>query len=303
MESRKAFMGKIIEVSNVFKSYGKKKVLEKVSFSLEEGKFNTLIGCNGAGKSTTMRLLAGVEKPDTGSVQILGEDPFSFDFTQRPEIFFIHESYQMSFSVNLLEMVKTYKQVFPRFKSAIFNQILKDRKISLKTNFKDLSRGQKMQFLLMLALAARPKVMFLDEITAVIDIEGQRYFLDKLKNYVDEGGTVLITTNILSELNDYTDHLVLIQETKLMVNESVKELQKKFIMLKKSEEHAIFQHPRAAKIRKDYDGKDLYLIPRDVMDEDTMIAKFVIDHPPKLEDILILHFHLKQEQVNDEMVA
>ena len=155
----------------------------------------------------------------------------------------------------------------------------------------------------MLALASRPKILFLDEVTAVIDIEGQRYFLDKLKNYVEEGGTVLITTNILSELNDYTDHLVLLQETKLMVNESVRDLQKKFIMLKKTEDHAIFQHPKAAKIRKDYDGKDLFLIPREVMDEDTIIQKFVIDHPPKLEDILILHFQLKQEQVTDEMVA
>ncbi len=296
-------MGKIIEVSNVFKSYGKKKVLEKVSFSLDEGKFITLIGCNGAGKSTTLRLLAGEEKPESGSVHILGEDPYSFDFSHRPDTFFIHENYQLGFSQNLLEMVKIYKEVFPRFKNSIFNQILKDRKISLKTNFKDLSRGQKMQFLLMLALASRPKILFLDEVTAVIDIEGQRYFLDKLKNYVEEGGTVLITTNILSELNDYTDHLVLLQETKLMVNESVKDLQKKFIMLKKTEDHSIFQHPKAAKIRKDYDGKDLFLIPREVMDEDTIIQKFVIDHPPKLEDILILHFQLKQEQVADEMVA
>lgn len=296
-------MAKIIEVSQLFKNYGKKKVLEKVSFALEEGQFITLIGCNGAGKSTTLRLLAGVEKADKGSVSIMGHDPFSFDFPHRPDMFFIHENYDLAFSCNLLEMVKAYKEVFPRFKSTIFNQILKDRKISLKKNFSDLSRGQKMQFLLMLALAARPKVMFLDEITAVIDIEGQRYFLDKLRNYVDEGGTVLITTNILSELNDYTDHLVLIQETKLMVDESVSNLQKKFLMLKKTGDHPVFSHPKAAKIRKDYDGKDLYLIPREVMDEDTQITQFLIDHPPKLEDILILHFHLKQEKVDDEMVA
>lgn len=296
-------MAKIIEFEQIFKSYGKKKVLEKVSFSLEEGKFITLIGCNGAGKSTTLRLLAGVEKPESGKVSILEADPFCFDYPHRPEIFFIHENYDLNFTCNLLEMVKIYKEVFPRFKSSIFNQILKDRKISLKKNFADLSRGQKMQFLLMLALAARPKIMFLDEITAVIDIEGQRYFLDKLKNYVDEGGTVLITTNILSELNDYTDHLVLIQETKLMVDESVSNLQKKFLMLKKTGDHPVFSHPKAAKIRKDYDGKEMYLIPCEVMDEDTQITKFLIDHPPKLEDILILHFHLKQEKVDDEMVA
>lgn len=296
-------MGKIIEASGVFKNYDKKKVLEKVSFSLDEGQFVTLIGCNGAGKSTTLRILCGQESVDSGSVKVMGSDPFDFHFQQRGDIFFIHENMDMQFPMNLLEMVKIYKSVFPRFKSSFFNQLLKERKFSIKKNFAELSRGQKMQFMLMLGLASKPKIMFLDEITAVIDIEGQRYFLDKLKNYVEEGGTVVITTNILSELNDYTDHLLLIQETKLMVDEKVSDLQKRFHMLKKTEDHDIFKHPKAAKIRKDYDGKDLYLIPREVLDEDTQVAKFKLEYPPKLEDILILHFHLKQEQADEELVA
>jgi ABC-2 type transport system ATP-binding protein len=200
-------MAKIIEFSNVFKTYKKKKVLEKVSFSLEEGQFVTLIGCNGAGKSTTLRLLAGEEDLTTGQIQVLGHSPFHFSFPFRSDVFFIHENIKMQFSVNLLEMVKIYKSVFPRFNTQIFNDILKDRKISLKKDFKDLSRGQKMQFLLMLGLAAQPKLLLLDEITAVIDIEGQRYFLDKLKDYSQRGGTVVITTNILSELNDISDRL------------------------------------------------------------------------------------------------
>ncbi len=296
-------MAKIIEFSKVFKNYKKKKVLENVSFSLEEGQFVTLIGCNGAGKSTTLRLLAGEEDLSSGQVQLMGKSPFHFDFPYRSDVFFIHENIKMQFSVNLLEMVKIYKSVFPLFKTQIFNEMLKDRKISLKKDFKDLSRGQKMQFLLMLALAARPRVLLLDEITAVIDIEGQRYFLDKLKQYTQNGGTVVITTNILSELNDYTDHLLLLQETKLMVDEPVSNLQRKFVMLKKTEDHAIFNHPKVTRIRKDYDGKDLYLLPREVVDEDTYVLKYKLDYPPKLEDILILHFQLKQEKVDDELVA
>jgi len=299
----KSYM-KIIEISKVFKSYGKKKVLEDVSFSLDAGKFITLIGCNGAGKSTTLRILAGVEAADEGFVKLMGSDPFSFSYSHRPDLFFIHENYNITFGVNLLEMVKIYREVFPRWSNKVFNQILKDRKISLKKNFSDLSRGQKMQFLLMLALASRPKVLFLDEITAVIDIEGQRYYLEKLKEFTQSGGTIVISTNILSELNDYTDHLILLQETKVMVNESVEELQKKFVMLKKIEDHAVFNHPKAAKVRKDHDGKELYLMPRSVVDEDTAVLKFKVEYPPRLEDVLILHFHLKEEKVDEEdMVA
>lgn len=296
-------MAKIIEIQKVFKSYGKKKVLEAVNFGIEEGKFTTLIGCNGAGKSTTLRLLAGSEHTDTGKINVMGSDPYDFHFKHRSDLFFIHENMDMLFPHNLLEMVKIYRSIFPRWSNKIFNQILKDRKFSIKKNFFELSRGQKMQFLLMIALAARPKVLLLDEITAVIDIEGQRYFLEQLKRYTEEGGTVVITTNILSELNDYTDHLILLQETKVLVDSSVEDLQKKFYLIKKTQDHKIFTHSSAAKVRKDNDGKDLYLIPRALVDEDTVVLQFKMDYSPRLEDILILHFQLKKEATDEQLVA
>lgn len=296
-------MSKIIEVQKVYKSYGKKKVLENVSFAVEEGKFTTLIGCNGAGKSTTLRLLAGAEHDDKGSIHVMGENPFDYGFNHRADLFFIHENYEILFPMNLLEMVKHYRSVFPRWSNKIFNQIVKDRKFSIKKNFFELSRGQKMQFLLMIALAARPKVLLLDEITAVIDIEGQRYFLEHLKRYTEEGGSVVITTNILSELNDYTDQLILLQETRVLVDSSVEDLQKKFFLIKKTEDHEIFSNPNAAKVRKDNDGKDLYLIPRALVDEDTAVIRFKMDYIPRLEDILILHFQMKKESTDEQLVA
>lgn len=296
-------MGKIIEIEKVFKSYDKKKVLENSTFSIEEGKFTTLIGCNGAGKSTTLRLIAGLENCDKGSIKVFGKNPYSFKNKNRTDVFFIHENFEMVYPMTLLEMLAIYREIYPRWSNEFFNQMLKARKISIKKQFSELSRGQKMQFLLMVGLASQPKIMLLDEITAVIDIEGQRYFLEELRRYVKNGGTVVITTNILSELNDYTDHLLLVQETKLLVNAPVEELRKKFYVLKKTEDHPVFSHPESAKIRKDDQGVDLYLIPRHVVDEDTSVFKFKLDVTPRLEDILVLHFHLKEEAFDEELAA
>lgn len=296
-------MSKTIALKNVFKSYGNKKVLENVSFTIEEGTFTTLIGCNGAGKSTTLRLIAGVEQIDKGELRTLDGNPFAYNFVPRSDVFFIHENYQLAFPMNLLEVVQIYRKVFPRWSNDVFNKILRDRKFSIKKQFADLSRGQKMQFLMMLALASGAKLLLLDEITAVIDIDGQRYFLDKLKEYTEAGGTVVITTNILSEMNDYTDQLILLQETKLMVDASAEELQKKFVMLKKTADHPIFQHQKAVRLRKDYDGKELFLIPRALIDEDTFVLTFKCEHPARLEDILIFHFRLKEENADEALVA
>jgi len=296
-------MGKIIELSKVFKSYDKKKVLENSTFAIEEGKFTTLIGCNGAGKSTTLRLIAGLEACDKGSIKVMGKNPFSFSNPNRTDVFFIHENFEMIYPMTLLEMLAIYREIYPRWSNTYFNEMFKSRKISLKKQFSELSRGQKMQFLLMVGLASQPKILLLDEITAVIDIEGQRFFLEELKRFVKNSGTVVITTNILSELNDYTDHLLLVQETKLLVDAPVEELRKKFFVLKKTENHPVFSHPESAKIRKDKDGIDIYLIPRHVVDEDTSVVKFKLDVNPKLEDILVLHFHLKEDAFDEELSA
>lgn len=294
-------MGKIIEVSKIFKNYGEKKVLENLSFSIEEGKLTTLIGCNGAGKSTTLRLIAGIEAVDSGSVKLFGHNPYSFEFKCRADTFFIHENMEMTFPVNLLEMVSIYRNIYPKWSNEIFNEILKHRKFSVKKQFSELSRGQKMQFMLMMALASQAKVLLLDEITAVIDIEGQRYFLEQLKDFTRRGGTVVITTNILSELNEYADHLLLLQETKLRVDSCIQDLKRKFIMLKKSENHPVFTHPEAALIRKDDSGVELYLIPRHVVDEDTAILRFKHEDTPRFEDILVLYFQLKNEKFNEKL--
>ena len=91
-----------------------------------------------------------------------------------------------------------------------------------------------MQFLLAHAIACRRKVLLLDEITSVIDVYARKYFLDLLREYCDEGGSVIITTNIISELEFYTDHLVIIKDNKIALSGSGKEILNSFIKIRKT---------------------------------------------------------------------
>jgi ABC-2 type transport system ATP-binding protein len=296
-------MTKIIELRNIKKKYQQKFVLDSVSFDIEEGSFTTLIGCNGAGKSTTLRLISGNEAIDGGSLLTFGLDPYAFSFPYRSDVFFIHENYQISFPVNLLEMMTHYRKVFPRWSDQIFNEILKERKFSIKKNFMDLSRGQRMQFLLMVALASRPKLLLLDEITSVIDIDGQRYFLEKLKKFTRDGGSLVITTNILSEMDDFTDHLILLQDSRLMVNSKAEEMKKRYFLLKDIENYPLISQENLVKVRHHFDGKNLYLASREILEEDTGLFKYCISDRPRLEDILIFHFKNKKDEFDEKLVA
>lgn len=297
-------MNEIIKLKNIYKNYDKKKVLEDINFELPEGKFTTLIGCNGAGKSTVLRLIAGVEEASRGELKLFDKNPFAYSFNYRSDIFFIHENYQINLNISLIDFVKIYRHAFPRWDNKIFNQIAKDRKISLKKTFSDLSRGQKMQFLLMVALASRPKLLLLDEITAVIDIDGQRYFLDHLKKFTEGGGSVLITTNILSELNAYTDHLILLQDTKLRLSKSVSEIQNDFVILEKKGDHPIYQEERVCRIRQSgYEIKELFLVPMDLYKKYPDLESCRTAYKAQLEDILIFHFKFKENNYEEELVA
>lgn len=292
-----------IKLQNIHKRFGKKQVLEDISFEVPKGKFCTLIGCNGAGKSTLLRVIAGLEKCEKGSVSSFGEDPSSKNFKKKKEIFFIHEGYNISHDGTLLDFLKIYRSIYPKWSNSTFNKMLKDRKLSLKKKFSSLSRGQKMQFLIMVALAANVKTLLLDEITSVIDIEAQRYYLELLKDYTRNGGTVLITTNILSELNSYTDHLFLMQEKELKINAPVSEMADMFVILKENFHHKIFEGEDIASIGKDRDGKELYLISRKKIQEADNIEGLLTGYTPSLEDILALYFKLKDGILESEGLA
>jgi ABC-type multidrug transport system ATPase subunit len=136
LKKSQAFVDKcpmpIIKAQNISKRYAKIPVIEGLTFELEAGKIITLIGSNGAGKSTTLRVLAGVEPADQGALDVLNAgDPFGFNFGPRHEVFFIHENFNLQFNVNLLEVVKLYRQVFPRWSNKTFNELIKTRKFSL----------------------------------------------------------------------------------------------------------------------------------------------------------------------------
>jgi ABC-2 type transport system ATP-binding protein len=159
---------KLIHLKHVSKSFADKVVLAYVSLSLDAGQLITLIGSNGVGKSTLLRLMAGAKHPDQGAVAVFGTDPF--DFRRRSDLFLVHENVAMAFPMALEKMIPIYREVYPNWRQAVFDELLRDRRFSLNKQYAELSRGQRIQFLLTLALAARPEVLFLDEITAVIDI-------------------------------------------------------------------------------------------------------------------------------------
>lgn len=294
----------MIKVKKLTKKYDDKTIIDDVSFELELGKFITLLGQNGAGKSTFLRLLSGFELPDDGQIYYKSEELSSTSFSHVHDLCFVHENLNFKVPYIMSEFINIFKETIPGWNQEFFDQMLEDRKIQLDKNFQEYSRGQKMQIGLMMALASNAKVLLLDEITSVIDVYGRKYFLDLLDQYVEKGNTVIITTNIISELEFYTQQLLILKDAKIQLNASVKDIPQLFIKLRKlpQVEHEIFYDDKCIWAGVNSDRSVSYVAPVELVTQYELPEHMFDKRTSTLEDIFIYYF-TKEAQEDDHADA
>lgn len=282
----------MIKIKNLEKSYHGNKILDNIDLLIEPGKMTTLLGENGCGKSTLLNILSGFELPDKGDVTYKGESLSGIRFPYKHDIFYVHEKINYTLSITVAEYIAILKEQIPRWNDKFFRQMVKQRKINLNNNFQNFSRGQKMQVALMMGLASMPKVLLLDEITSVIDVYGRKYFLDLLAKFVALGNTVVITTNIINELEFYTDNLVVLKNKKVVLNKNVKEIPNQFIKIRQTGQvkHPIFSHEKCVWAGVNSDKSVSFIIPASLVEKSSIPQEILDKRKSTLEDVFIYYF-------------
>jgi ABC-2 type transport system ATP-binding protein len=295
----------LINVNSVTKIYNKKTILKDINFEIKEGTFTTLLGANGSGKSTLMRLMSGSEYTDRGEITFKGESVNSWDMIHKKDMFYINENINIETSLNMREFSGNFKNLFPRWHDEFFKQMIKDRGLNLDQSYHQYSRGQKMQFNLIIALASKPEVLLLDEITSVMDVYARRYFLGLLHRFCQEGKTVIMTTNIISELQFYTTDLLLLQNNQLKLSGKLHEVAGGFVKLKfpYGSNHPLLKRTDLHWAGVNGDGSENFLISQ-AQAERLNITPDIIDRREiTLEDIFIFHYADVGEKRGDNVDA
>ena len=289
----------MITVKNLSKSFQGTNVLKGVSFKIEAGKLTTLLGENGSGKSTILGLLSGLELPDEGEVLYRHSSLAGINFPHIHDIFFVHEKLDYSFPMTMEVYIDLLKEGIPKWDHGFFLKMVQDRKIDLKKNFQNYSRGQKMQVALMIALASRSPILLLDEITSVIDVYGRKYFLDLIDQHVQNGHTVVMTTNVINELEFYTDNLIVIKDKGIALDKPVKDIPQQFIKVRRIKDgshHPIFDHPSCIWAGVNSDKSVSYIVPSDVAKSFDIPSGIVDKRQSSLEDVFIYYFNQRAEK-------
>jgi Cu-processing system ATP-binding protein len=201
-------------VTDVAKRYGNVSAVRDVSFTLNEGETVALVGHNGAGKTTIVKLLLGLIRPSEGRVEVLGEDPARGDFGVRQRLGYLPESVAFHMALTGRETLAFYARL-KRVDSASAPELLE--RVGLTAEAADrqvrtYSKGMRQRLGLAQALLGQPRVLLLDEPTSGLDPALRRRFYDLLDDLRSTGTTILLSSHALTELEDRADRVLILNQ-------------------------------------------------------------------------------------------
>ena len=186
-----------------------KRVLNDISLTLGEGHIHGLLGCNGIGKTTLLKIICGIMRPDAGEVVVDGFDPMS----RRPEMFselmIIPEEFDLP-NVSLERYAKVTSSFYPRFDMGQMRSYCEALGVNPVEKLHAMSMGQRKKAYIAFALACNVRTLLMDEPTNGLDIPSKSIFRRLLASYVDEERMVVISTHQVADVESLLDNIVIL---------------------------------------------------------------------------------------------
>ena len=208
-----------ISTSGLTKYYGQRCVVNSLDLRVPTGSVYGLLGRNGSGKSTTLKMLLGFVKPDRGSASLLGGDAATMSPATKAKIAYIAEGHPFIRWMTIDEAVRFTRSFYPHWNGELLDQILDHFALPRRAKIRKLSNGQRAQVSLALAVAPDPELLILDDPTLGLDTVVRRDFLESLIQIIQrEGRTILISSHILADVERVADRIGILVDGVLRVD-------------------------------------------------------------------------------------
>lgn len=224
----------MIQIENVEKRYGDFTLT--VSLEVKEGQITGLIGKNGAGKSTTIKAILGLIKPDAGTVTVFGKKVSELQIADREAIGVTMADSGFSNYLTVSDVIGIQKRMYQSFDETFFRSFCEKNKLPLNKPLKEFSTGMKVKIKVLSAISHQAKCLILDEPTTGLDVAARNEILDMLRNYMeqDPGRCILITSHISSDLENLCDDVYMI-DGKVLLHEDMDVIISQYGILKMDE--------------------------------------------------------------------
>ncbi len=216
-----------IEIKDLIVNYGKKRAVDGLNMSVPVGSVFGFLGPNGAGKTTTIKTLLGFRRPDGGKASVLGHDIVEESLEVRAKVGFASEVNSLYEGMSVERNAKLCRDLSRIWNDELVSRYLELFGLDAGTKVRKLSKGQKAQLQLCLALGSEPEVLILDEPTSGLDPVARRAFLKVLVGEVAASGkTVFFSTHLLTDIEAVADSVGIIKDGRLVVSGEIDELRK-----------------------------------------------------------------------------
>lgn len=215
----------VLEIKNVHKKYLSHSVLEGVGFSILRGKIVGLLGPNGCGKTTILKLISGLLQLDEGEIRINGICPGQ---QTKSMISYLPERSYLNDWMKISDILNLFSDFYADFDRERAEQMLTDLKISKEEKLKTMSKGTKEKVQLILVMSRRASLYLLDEPIGGVDPATREYILHTILKNFDENSSILITTHLIQDVETIFDQVLFLNQGKIVIDGEVDEIREKY---------------------------------------------------------------------------
>ncbi len=211
----------VLQVNSLCKSYGNHPVLEGVGFTIPRGRIVGLLGPNGCGKSTLMKLISGLTQPDSGEILIDGVLPSK---QTKSMISYLPERTYLNDWMKIKDILNLFSDFYADFDLERAKAMLSDLNISADSKLKTMSKGTKEKVQLILVMSRRAHLYLLDEPIGGVDPAAREYILNTILKNFEETSSILISTHLIQDVETIFDQVLFLNHGKIVINGEVDEI-------------------------------------------------------------------------------
>lgn len=214
----------LLECIHLEKSYGKRKVLKDVNLVIPRGKIIGLLGKNGTGKSTLIKLINDLLVPTNGKILVNGKE---VGVDSKKIISYLPERTYLDKSMTVEEVIKYFEDFYDNFDSKKAKKLLKDLDLDIEQKLNKMSKGMQEKVQLVLVMSRKADLYILDEPLGGVDPATRDYILDTILTNFNEGASVIISTHLISDIERILDEVIFIDRGKIILTGDADELRNK----------------------------------------------------------------------------
>ena len=214
----------LVEIKNLYKEFDNKQILENINLTIPRGKIVGLLGKNGTGKTTLIKMINDLLTPTSGEILINGEKP---GVNSKKVISFLPERTYLDKNMTVEQVINYFTEFYSNFDKNKAIKLLKDLDIEIDKKISKMSKGMQEKLQLILVMSREAELYILDEPLGGVDPATRDYILDTILTNFKEGASVIISTHLISDIERILDEVIFIDKGKILLTSSADELRNK----------------------------------------------------------------------------